>query len=62
MGVVRGELQGEIPMGRVLGLFAKAEAAAACGCRQDQLVVGKLACIEEGHDKSRAVFDAAVAR
>ena len=38
--------------------MSKSALAEVCGCTEDQLITGKLACIQEGDDKHRIVFDA----
>ena len=54
---VKAKLAEEIPLGRIVGPGSRKEIADICGCSPDDLVVGKLACIKEGHDKFRTLWD-----
>ena len=54
---IKKKLDDEIPLGRIIGPGTKIDIANACNCEPDELVVGKLACIQEGEDKFRTLWD-----
>lgn len=55
--IIREKLMEEKPMGRVIGPGTKEEIAEACQCSPDELVVSKVACLQEGPDKYRTLMD-----